>query len=314
MRRATATQRLQVGVESVHGTAVAAGKRLLGLSLGIPNAMTPKDPFRPTGSLAAVASAVQKEHTEVTFEGALCYNAIGYVLSSLLKGTGAHGTYKPATFAGETVKSFSMEYGDSARADKWAFGMFSGLQLRGTRTEVSMSGDIFGQTLTKGATLTTTPTDVPAVLVDPKSIDIKIGADVGSLAAITDGYEWEWSCKGRWKPTFPFDSTQDSFSDIVAAAPELSAKICVEDGSEAAGYLDSLRAKTTNICQITATGPAIDESNNYGFQLTFPFEFLKSSGKDTDGVLCGEFDLMPKYDSTFGGWVEFVTLNGLGSL
>lgn len=314
MRRGTATQRLQVGVEVTHGTGVAAGKRLLGLSLGIPNAITPKTPFRPTGSLAPVASAVQKEHTEVSFEGAACYNALGYILASLLKGVGVKGTYKPATFAGETVKAYTMEYGDDNRCDKFNFGVVTGLTLRGSRTEISMNGEIIGRKLQKGVTITATPTDIPAIPIDPGTVDILIGADVESLAAITSGYEWEWSCTGRHKPTFPFDSTQNSYSDIVTAVPNLGARICVEDDSDAAAYLENLRAKDTLICRILATGPAIDEDTNHSLQITFPFEFSKESGKDEDGVLSGEFELIPKYDSTFAGWVEVVLVNALSAL
>jgi hypothetical protein len=314
--RATVFEACQVGLESAPGVGVSASARLLDVTIE-PRPVVPVREYRPAGGKFSTAATVGKEHTEASIEGVIGFNSITYLLQSLLKaGTSSGGgadktwTFKPAAWSPDTMKTLTVEAGSGVRAEKFVYGIVTGLTFRFTREEAALSGEMIGRGLQEGIALSGA-SDVAQVPVNPKKVDIYVGAAAGSLVKLNRCLEAEFSIRGRQSPLFCFDSTQDSFVATVERAPELSAQLVLEHDSEASAFMADLRAAAQKFCRILATGPALGGSA-YSLQITFPFVFRESERGDQDDVYGSTWDLLPQYETAFASAVEIVVVNAQG--
>lgn len=188
--RASVYQATQLGLETVPGTAVAANKRFLCTQVD-PNPNVPTTVYRPAGSVAPTTVVQAKEWTEGDYSGALCANDIIYILNSLLL-TGTittpsggtltrRHTFLPLNFAPDTFKTFTIEKGSSAGAERFTHGVFNNMTLRWTRdAEAAINGNILGQALSEQITLTSSPTDLAEAPIDPKAVSIWVGSSLST--------------------------------------------------------------------------------------------------------------------------------------
>jgi hypothetical protein len=158
--RASVFEAAQIGVEATPGTAVAALKRLLCTSIiATPN--TPANKFRPQGSKADTDVIRRKDHTEAQIEGVLSFYDICYLASGLLCAAtittpgGATSArdweFLPKTFGPDDFKTFTVETGSSAGAEKFAYGFLNGLSFRFSEEEAGLTGSMMGKRLTDDA-------------------------------------------------------------------------------------------------------------------------------------------------------------------
>lgn len=172
--RATVFNTTILGVETTRGSRVSCVKRLLATGINIkPN--VPVKPFTPMGSKYPTTATRAKEHTEGTYEGALAYNDIVYILSGVLEAeaittpTGATNTrqwaYNPAVFGPDDNKTYTLEMGSSVRAERTTYGLFRGILMRITKEEAHVSGALYGQVMTESVTLSTGRNEVQTVTV-----------------------------------------------------------------------------------------------------------------------------------------------------
>lgn len=313
--RAYVFQKCQIAQETTHGTEVAASLRPLSFEVR-PRPVPRIQPYTPAGSVAAVAATSAKEYLEFDLEGALGFHDLPFLLGACLKGVAVSSgsyTYLPATFGPETIKSLSMQYGSTDRAEKWAYGCISGLTFRFDENQVTIAGEGFGRRITEGATLTATPTDLPPVLADPEKVDVWIGDDVAGLALLPKGVQAEFSIRNRMRPRFSFDSAQPSFLEHVFTRPELSAMVAMDHDATASGLFAKLRAKTPQVLRIKATGPEYAEGENYYVQITTPVILTQNPRGEQNDLYASTFNTTPYYEPTFmttGGWVEIIVATG----
>lgn len=62
--------------------------------------------------------------------------------------------FLPNTYAPDTPKTFTFEVGSSGGAERYAYGLVNGLTFRVTKEEASVNGDMLGQKLAEGITMT----------------------------------------------------------------------------------------------------------------------------------------------------------------
>jgi hypothetical protein len=187
--RPSALQIGQWGVETTLGTIVAANKRLLCTNFN-PDPSVPTVPYRPSGFLAPVTAIQQKEATAIALEGVTCYHDLPYLLSSLLltasPSTPSGGTltrrwsFKPSATAVDLFKSYTLEKGTASQAERIVGAVVNSLTMRWTRTEANLSGTMMGQITSESVTITPTPTDIPALPIDPKSFSIYVGSSTAT--------------------------------------------------------------------------------------------------------------------------------------
>ena len=171
--RSTITQVTQIGVETEAGTAVAARKLLQALSIE-PAIKADVRTFRPIGGKYTTIAALGKEWVEAKISGEVaCYNHLAYLLAGILNkptpvkqgATVAYlWTFTPAQTAADTIATFTVEQGSSARAGSFAYGLISSLGLSFSREKIAVSGTMLGQAYKDGITMTATPT---AIAVKP---------------------------------------------------------------------------------------------------------------------------------------------------
>src|SRR6267142_2205959 len=154
--RATVFETTQVGVETVSGVRVTANRRLLAVSIE-PKPIVPVVAQRNLGSKFTNSTFNKKEHTQGDMKGYGCFQTLPFLLNSLLTTgvittpgggilTRLH-TFTPNTYSPDTPKTFSVESGSSAGAERFQYGTLDSMALRFTEDEVGVSGTWFGQTL-----------------------------------------------------------------------------------------------------------------------------------------------------------------------
>jgi hypothetical protein len=175
----------QWGVETTLGTAVAASKRLLCTVFEV-SPEVPTVPYRPQGFLTPTTAIQQKEATTLALSGALCFNDLPYLLSSLLKTTtpsvpsGATLTnrwvFNPSDTSIDAYKSLTLEKGTATQAERIVGAVVRDLNMRWSRTDANLSGSMMGQYSTELVAITPTPTDIAALPIDPKAVSIYVGS------------------------------------------------------------------------------------------------------------------------------------------
>jgi len=165
--RATIFQTTQIGVEATPGTAVAALKKLQGISIE-PSIKADVKTFRPRGTKFTGLAALGKEWVEAKIEGLAAYNDLTWLFASLMSTptpaqqgvtTAYKHTFEVKNNAADTVSTLSVEQGYTAgpggRAHKFDYGLVNELSLEFSRDEIGVSGSMIGRALTDNAQMST---------------------------------------------------------------------------------------------------------------------------------------------------------------
>lgn len=227
--RSTVNQQVQVGVESSHGNTAAANRLLDAFTWTFGPKVTTKQ-FKGTGRHYDSASATLTDYSGGKISGPWDYAQCVYPLSSL------YGAATITAHAGTTTvydwkwtpplvgsyaagaKTYTLQQGDALDAEQYAFGVFTSCGYSFTRKqEVQVSGDYFSQTMTEGATLTSSPTNVqqlPAVgaqfsmWLDPTSANI-------GVTQLLDPLKISFMPSDFYDPYWPVNRTNQSFTELV---------------------------------------------------------------------------------------------------
>ncbi|TLN01392.1 hypothetical protein FDZ74_15870, partial [bacterium] len=146
--KASIFQGVQIGIQTVAGTAVPANKKLLASSV-TPGVGLEADSFRPDGNKYPSFVTLNKDWSTVDIKGKNTYNEVLYLLSSLLSEPiptqqGATTAYKwifgSNISAEDPGKLLTVEQGDANSAWRAKDVRVSGLTFTFNRKEVSISG------------------------------------------------------------------------------------------------------------------------------------------------------------------------------
>lgn len=174
----------QWGPEVTPGVAVAASKRLLCTGFD-PDPNVNISTYTPVGFLAPTTAIAGKETTTGAISGVTCVSDLVYLFSSLFRivapttPVGAtlsrKWSFKPSVSAIDTFQTYTLEKGTAAQAERMVYAVVNALTMRWTDRDANLSGSLMGQNLVENVTITPTPTDIPAVPLDPKSIAVFVG-------------------------------------------------------------------------------------------------------------------------------------------
>lgn len=264
--RTAVTEGTQIGVETTPGTAVAAGKKLPSLSIE-PSPKLNIQNFRPSGNKFSTIHALGKEWTEAKLMGAPTYSELQYPLASIMayaapaqqsSTTAYKWTHAPNSSAPDTIKTFTVERGSAAGAEKFAHGLVTDLTLSGTRDAVELSGSMIGQATEYGITMTSSPTALAQVPILAKEVSIYLDAlsgDIGETKLLRV-LKWQWALTGRYSQLWTVDAAEDSWVTYLEAVPTAQVKLTVEVDTSTDQTLGDLRtaweAGSTNFLRIEA--------------------------------------------------------------
>ena len=310
--RAAVFQQVQLAPETTPGTSVPANKLLQSMGL-IPTAQVGVDIYRPDGLKYPTVAVAGQDMTAARVTGKPTYTELIYPFSGLFgaatitgpNGDGAYThVYNPASAAADAFKTYTVERGSAAGAEKWTFGLFSQFGFTFDRRTADITGAMLGQALTTGITMTATPTAIPLIPISPK--DISVFADTTSAGLgttkVTRLLRGNFAFgNAKYNPLWVVDQSQASFVNVVEDAPAASFSTLVEADTQGVGFLATARAGSTLFFRILATGPLIAGASNYKLQLDFaakcgtPREFTNESG-----VYAIEYPWSVAHDATYG--------------
>ena len=325
--RTAVTQLLQVGLETVPGTAVAAGKLLpsLMLTTGIDGTFTE---VRSSGYKYPADEVIGKEWSTSKISGQPTYDEMAYLLSSVLmkptpatvETTGKAWTFAPSSTAEDTIATFTVEQGSAVRAGKYAYGIVTELSLKGDREKVEVSGSMMGQLYSDGITMTAAPTAVPLVPMFPKEFDVYIDATSAGLGTtkMTRVLAWEVNIRNRFGPLWVVDSSKTSWLGHIEQPIDASVKLTMEADAQGMGLLTQMRNSGIRFMRLSAVSPTLagDTAEPYSMEWDFALN-VKGTPKeisDKDGVYALDWEFGVIHDATWGKAHSCVLTNKTASL
>jgi hypothetical protein len=258
----------QVGIEGTAGTEAAANRRLRSMSIMFePQAEI--DTFRPAGQKYAALTALNREWMQASVEGEPTYTEIIYPLSSIINagtavgfGTTAAGTAYAYTFesnntAADTFNTFTVQRGDSDRADLFTGGIFTDFEITVSREDSSITGAMLGRALVTGTALTSNPELLDLVPILPSQWDVYLDDDSASLGTtkLTRDFNYTFSISGRHAAIWPINSALDSYATTIESQ-EVAVNATLQLGADdvGMGMFDTMRAGATKFVRAEAIG------------------------------------------------------------
>lgn len=316
--RASVFQGIQIGLESTSGTSVPANKLLQSMQI-VPDIDLSVDMFRPMGNKYITVAAPGKELTQGQIQGKLTYTEIVYPFSSLfgaavITGAGPYTwVFSPSSTAADAFSTFTVEQGNAVRAEKWSYGLFTGLTITGSRDGFDLRGTMQGQAVTDGITMTATPTAIPLVPVLGKQVSAYYDTTSGGLGATKLGrvLSLEWSFSQKYSPLWAVDSTQASYVAMVERAPTPTLKLVVEADTAGMALLTDARAGSFAYVRLIGTSGTNSLTMDMAVKHNNPDAY-----RDQDGVYAIGWNLQLAHDAAWGTGKSMVAtvINGLAGL
>jgi hypothetical protein len=246
-----------------------------------PNPQVPTTPYRPQGFVAATTAVQQKESTELAVSGTMSYPDMAYLWSSLFKvgvvttpagaTTARRWTFSPGSTAPDTFQSYTIEKGTAAAGAERITGcVVNDLSLRWTDRDAALTGNMMGQQTQEQITVTGSPTDIPAVPVDPKSVSIYVGTgfSTNNVQTVTLSVTGGAATGGTFTLTFEnqtttplaFNASAATVQAALAALTNLGGNVTVAGGpapSAAFTLTFSGVLAGVNATLVTANGAAL---------------------------------------------------------
>lgn len=322
---------VQIGIESVIGTAVVPTVQFGGLNVELDTAAE-FDEFSPAGQIPGSIVAPRQEWATGAISGYPTYTEMQYPLSNLL-GAATITTPSGATLARQwvwtpsastpwTPISWTIRRGvPSGTAEEASYGLLSGLMLEFSRTAPpSISGDLFARRLDYAASLAVTGVTVPTqVPILPAEGDIWLdssGASLGTTRLLRD-FLFSYSIADLLGPIWPINSSFNSFAAHGVQKPTLEAKLTM--GNDAAGraLMTNLRAGSSVFVRYKAISAALIEgATPYSLQIDTALKVSDAPSRaDEDGLLSTlEWTFANVYDATWGNWLTVTLITGSAAL
>lgn len=302
--RASINMITQLGVETTSGTAVAASKKMLNMSF----IFSPKPDvktYRAGGHRWASEAVMNREWTEIKADGFLDYNDSVYLVSGPFGAanitTPGGGTssrawaWTPPITGAITPKTFTLEQGDSVRAHKVAYGLFTGFSYKGGRDQgFTMSAPMIARAFTDGITMTASPTSIALAPVAGGHVNVYIDTTSGAIGGtqFTRLFTYEYTYDSGFGAFWPLNRANASFTGHVDISPKNTIKMSLEADSNGMSLYPHLQAGDFMYVRFEAVGPVIESAITYkiihdkAIKLTNVSDIKDANG----GLVCTDYD------------------------
>lgn len=318
----------QIGVEdpNAKGTPVACGTKLPGLEIDLTPTTVTKF-YRSSGKKYFSTGVLHKTSSKGTYKGPLSFTESVYVFSSYVNSAdpSAIGTttaeqwdFLPNDTGPDNTKTITVQRGDATLAKQTAYVQFNSVQVKITRDTAEINGNLLGQAMDDGASMTASPTEIAQVPISGNKIDLYIDSTFGGIGTTNYGspYEVNINLPDKYKENWVLNSGQASWKDLVEAATEPLLDILIEYNAQAQALYLAMKANNlpTYYLRVKCTGPAIG-SSGYLWQGDFAIKFKGADEvKDKDGVYAYKFMFEIVDDATMGRPYSFRVINKLTTL
>lgn len=320
-------QVVQIGVEVTPGTSVPATKKLVSLSLE-PSPEMSVSTFRPAGQKYATTAVHNREHTALIVTGIPTYDEIIYLLNSVLCAgvvtTPATGittrlhTFAPSSTAPDVVKTYSVEKGDSSKAYKMPYMLFTGFSMEIGADDVTLSGSAIAKAMTTGGALTAGATQLALKPIARKHFSLYLNDSYATIGTtkLSRAFTGSIELSDRFGALFPIDAAlAGSFAAHVETEPKLGGKLLVEADAAGDALIASLRSSATKYLRIEAIGDIIELALPYRLTIDSAVKFTNIGGlSDEDGVYAIDFEYTNVTDAPLGGALKVEVQNTIAAL
>lgn len=326
----TANQDVQIGAEATTalGTSVSAGKRVecFDWTMGI---MADVNFITGTGRKYPSASEENTEWTEGTIGGNFDYNGCIYPLASVMGSVAAasHGAsttakdwiFTPPLTGSVVPQTYTVEMGDSVRARKTTYVLFTEWGYKGTRKDFTNSGKWIAYPITDGITKTASPTVVTSSPIAGKHWNAYLDSTSGGLGGtqLLRLMSVEYLMTNVYGVVYPINRTNLGWTAHVDLVPKCTVKLKFEANAEGMAPLSYLQAGTTYYLRLNAQGPQIASDGPGAIYATFQHDMAIKFGKpsafaDDAGVFALEWECTVVEDSSWGtGKAQTITVTNL---
>lgn len=311
---ATLNQRVQIGVESTWGTAVAATKRLQSVTVDV-DPQVESDAFTPNGNLFPTSNSLTQEWVEGSVSGILTYTEVVYLLSAALgpatittPGGGTNSRQWKWSVLGNAElapKSLTVEKGSATYGTRFAGGLMTGLNFGWSRTDrIEVGGSLMGKAITAGHTMTTISSNatVEIVRVLPQQVSVynsATWAGLSSASAYTRAFEAGFSLDSLFAPVWPLNAAVTGHDGYVGTAPDAESSLLMMVDATSMGMLSTLRTGGTTYLRIESIGAVIEGAIPYTFRLDMAVQVKDMDAfTDHDGIYAIPMTFQPIDDGT----------------
>jgi hypothetical protein len=261
-------QVFQIGAESTSGTLVGGSKRVDCFDW-TPGIEVDSKFFRGSGRKYPSTQELNKEWMAGGYDGEADFNGWIYPLCGVLGSASpvAHGSsstakdwiWTPPLSGNASPKTYSMESGDSTRAKRWTYGLFTSWKYKLSRDDATTNGDFIGRRVEDGVSLTSSPTAVALAPIGGAMWDVYLDSTSGGLGTtkLLRVKEVEFEFNNVYNVNWFINSAQTSWTDHSDLAPETMVSLLIDADSTGMDPLTHLRSGATRYLRIKATGNQI---------------------------------------------------------
>ncbi len=324
---------VELGIESVPGTAVPSTVKLQALAVDLGSALT-VDRIAPSGNLWDTIAAPRQEYATGSISGYPTYNELPYVFSNALGAasittpTGAvlarRWFWKPSSSVPWTPKTWTVRRGMAGNtAESAAYALLTGFGLSFSATaQPEISGDLFARALDYTATVGATGLVANALTpILPQQICVYADPTAAAIGTtrLTRDFAAGMEIGGLNGPFWPLDCTLTSFGGHVPLKPDTAtASLQLGNDTQGRALVSNMRLGSTQYVRIEATGPQIDAGPpvyTHRLRLDMAVKVVDApSRSDADGLSTLDWSFGLFDDPTFGGAFSITLDTNLASL
>ena len=318
---------VEIGVESVPGTAVPSSVKLQALTIELDTALE-VDRIAPSGNLFDTIAAPRQEWATGSLSGYPTYTELTYVFSNVFGASvvttpsGAVQTrrwaWAPSSSAPWTPKTWTVRRGMVGNtAEMAAYALMTGVGLSFSRTaQPEVSGDLFAYALDYAASVGATGLDVPDLVpILPGEVCVYMDPTFAAIGTtrLTRDFTAAIEIGGLFGPFWPLDCTLDSFGGHAPLKPDTTTAT-LQLGNDVQGRdpVAIMRSGDTRYLRIEATGPQIDAgppSFPHRLRIDAALKVVDAPTRgDSDGLATLEWSFGLFDDPDFGGAIA-ITLD-----
>lgn len=317
--RASVNQRLQLGIEATSGTAVAANRRIdsFDVQFGVE---TEINNYRPVGRKYSTEQELNREWGSGSLDGNMDYNGVVYPLSGVYGAATIGASNSSATakdWAWDAVltgnaspKTYTFEQGDSVRAHKFAYGLFTKWGYKFDRKDATHSGELLCQKIADNITMTSTPTVIPQVPMPASNYSVYLDNASAGLGTtkFTRFISGEFAFEDVYGAAWFVDRDEASYTTHVDLAPKTTFKLMLEADAAGMALMNTMREGSTWFLRVEAIGAQIASDGGSGSDPVFNgfvHDMAVKVGKpdkfsDSDGIFAIGYELTIVEDTTWG--------------
>lgn len=323
--RSVMFEAVQLGVESVFGTAVATNRKLLATSFEV-GPEVDITTFKPNGYKYDTIASLNTEWTAGSINGLMSYTDLVYLFSSLISAdtpatvgtTGQEWVFTSDSDGPDTPVSYTIEQGSSVRAHRIPGALIAGLTLSFSNDGCEIDGTLVARAMIDGAAMTASPTEIALQPVIRKDVSIKLADTAAGLAgatALTRGFAVDWSLTSRYAPILALNGLTD-FDAYIESEPQGEVTLLMEADAIGMAQLTPMRSGATKFMRIQATGPVIGAGPaTYSLIIDSALKVTDASEfQNEQDVVAMEWTFGFAHDTTFGKAFQINLITALTAL